>query len=195
MNIFSAYINEVRDYIGSYKLKITGEIKINDKQGVNLLQVSEEDRSIINKLLAELRAKFYYLKIEVQENLVEMNIKFFAYEKFIAHADFLEEFRATLALALQKLNESTQLVANINAKGMFLSPKEQQNFIFLSKASMVEYKIIEKVAHNGISEILLHKIKVYGITMLFTVLIIYTLYCLYAYIPDHDPNKLLVKVL
>lgn len=189
MNIFSAYINEVRDYIGSYKLKITGEIKINDKQGVNLLQVSEEDRSIINKLLAELRAKFYYLKIEIQENLVEMNIK------FIAHADFLEEFRATLALALQKLNESTQLVANINAKGMFLSPKEQQNFIFLSKASMVEYKIIEKVAHNGISEILLHKIKVYGITMLFTVLIIYTLYCLYAYIPDHDPNKLLVKVL
>ena len=59
---------------------------------------------------------------------------------------------------------------------------------------MVEYKVTETISVTGLSEVTMHRLQVYSIAIVFTALIIYNLYVLYAYIPDHNPNRLLTKI-
>lgn len=194
MNIFGKYVNDLRNYVGSYKLTISGEIKIRDLQGTKLLQLTEDDRKNMRKTVSQLQEKFPYLQMQVRENLVEASIKFFVYKKYIAESNFLEEFRSALAGMLQDINGKNNLLASVNASGNLFDKDKQQQFVFLSKASMVEYKITDQLFISGMSDIMLHKITVYGISLFFAALICYELYVLYMYIPDHDPSKLLINV-
>ena len=142
-----------------------------------------------------LQEKFHYLDVEIAENLVEISVKFFTCDKYISEEKFLEEFRSALAYILQDLNEKSHLAATVSASGSLMDKSKKQQFLFLSKAAMVEYKITDSEIQNGISDVILHKMVVYGVTVLFTALICYNLYVLYKYIPNHDPNMLLVKII
>lgn len=195
MYIFDAYMKNLRDYIGSYKLTISGEIKISDRQGTKLLQLTDDDRKYLKKTLIYLQEKFHYLDVEIAENLVEISVKFFTCDKYISEEKFLEEFRSALAYILQDLNEKSHLAATVSASGSLMDKSKKQQFLFLSKAAMVEYKITDSEIQNEISDVILHKMVVYGVTVLFTALICYNLYVLYKYIPNHDPNMLLVKII
>ena len=112
----------------------------------------------------------------------------------MADEQFLEHLRGALAAAVQSINESETLTARVTANGLLLNSNLQQKFIFLSKASMVEYKVTETIPVIGPSEVTMHRLQVYSIAIVFTALIIYNLYVLYVYIPDHNPNRLLTKI-
>lgn len=195
MNIFTKYTKSIQDYLGSYKLTISGEIKICDIQGTKILQLTADEKNTVDKLLTSLQEKFQYLDVQLTDNLVEASIKFFAYEKYIAGTNFLENFRSSLAAILQEINSNPDLLASVNASGCIVDKEKKQQFLFLSKASIVEYKITDTRNTSGANDIVMHKIMVYGITLLFITLICYELYVLYKYIPDHDPSKLLVKII
>lgn len=194
MEIFNLWLQNVRDYIGSNKLNLAGEIIISSRQFSQILMLKDMENKSVEKIIDGLESQFPYLKIKQQHNVVETSIKFYTYEKFIAETQFLEKFRSALAGCLHCLNEEKRLKAYVSVKGSILNTTFEQKFIFLSKDSNVEYKIVEKKTVGIFNEINLHRIKVYGLAVIFASLILYNLYCLYAYIPDHDPSKLLHPV-
>ncbi|MDO4921888.1 MAG: hypothetical protein Q4E64_08720 [Phascolarctobacterium sp.] len=194
MKMFNRWLQSVRDYTGSSKLSLAGEIIISSKQLSQILMLQDVEKTLISKITAELRRQFSYLQIKEQHNVVETSIKFYTYEKFIAETQFLEKFRSALADCLCCLNETDRLKACVSVKGAILNTSFEQKFIFLSKESKVEYKIIDRKEVGNFNDISLHRIKVYGLAAIFGILILYNLYCLYAYIPDHDPSKLLHPV-
>lgn len=194
MKMFNRWLQSVRDYTGSSKLSLAGEIIISSKQLSQILMLQDVEKTLISKITAELGRQFSYLQIKEQHNVVETSIKFYTYEKFIAETQFLEKFRSALADCLCCLNETERLKACVSVKGAILNTSFEQKFIFLSKESKVEYKIIDRKEVGNFNDISLHRIKVYGLVAIFGILILYNLYCLYAYIPDHDPSKLLHPV-
>ena len=180
------YLQRLRDYVGGQRLTLSGEIIICSKQNTQLLQITANESKTVDKILNALQQQFPFLKLEKKTNVVEITVKLFAYKKFMADEQFLEHLRGALAAAVNSINES--------ANGLLLNSNLQQKFIFLSKASMVEYKVTETISVTGLSEVTMHRLQVYSIAIVFTALIIYNLYVLYAYIPDHNPNKLLTKI-
>lgn len=194
MEIFNLWLKNVRDYIGSNKLNLAGEIIISSKQLSQILMLQDMENKSVEKIIDGLRSKFPYLRVKQQHNVVETSIKFYTYEKFIAETQFLEKFRSALSNCLCCLNKEERLKGYVSVKGSILNTSFEQKFIFLSKGSNVEYKIVEQKAVGIFNDINLHRIKVYGLTVIFGVLILYNLYYLYTYIPDHDPSKLLHPV-
>lgn len=194
MKMFNRWLQSVRDYTGSNRLTIAGEIIISSKQLSQILMLQDMENLSIRRIIETLRLQFPYLQVKQQYNVVETSIKFYTYEKFIAETQFLEKFRSALADCLCYLNETKQLKACVSIKGSILNTSLEQKFMFLSKGSKVEYKIIEKKAVGIFNDINLHRIKVYGLGVIFGILILYNLYYLYAYIPDHDPSKLLHSI-
>lgn len=184
------YLQRLRDYVGGQRLTLSGEIIICSKQNTQLLQITADESKTVDKILNALQQQFPFLKLEKKTNVVEITVKLFAYKKFMADEQFLEHLRGALAAAVNSINESETLTAN----GLLLNSNLQQKFIFLSKASMVEYKVTETISVTGLSEVTMHRLQVYSIAIVFTALIIYNLYVLYAYIPDHNPNRLLTKI-
>lgn len=187
------YLQRLRDYVGGQRLTLSGEIIICSKQNTQLLQITADESKTVDKILNTLQQQFPFLKLEKKTNVVEIAVKLFAYKKFMADEQFLEHLRGALA-AVQSINESETLTARVTANGLLLNSNLQQKFIFLSKASMVECKVTETISVTGLSEVTMHRLQVYSIAIVFTALIIYNLYVLYAYIPDHNPNRLLTKI-
>lgn len=194
MKMFNRWLQSMRDYTGSNRLTIAGEIIISSKQLSQILMLQDMENTSIRKIIETLRQQFPYLQVKQQHNVVETSIKFYTYEKFIAETQFLEKFRSAVANCLCCLNEEERLKAYVSVKGSILNTGFEQKFIFLSKDSNVEYKIVEKKAVGIFNDINLHRIKVYGLAMIFGILILYNLYYLCAYVPDHDPSKLLHPV-
>ena len=183
------YLQRLRDYVGGQRLTLSGEIIICSKQNTQLLQITANESKTVDKILNALQQQFPFLKLEKKTNVVEITVKLFAYKKFMA-----DDLRGALAAAVNSINEAETLTARVTANGLLLNSNLQQKFIFLSKASMVEYKVTETISVTGLSEVTMHRLQVYSIAIVFTALIIYNLYVLYAYIPDHNPNKLLTKI-
>lgn len=188
------YLQGLRDYVGGQRLTLSGEIIICSKQNTQLLQITADESKTVDKILNALQQQFPFLKLEKKTNVVEITVKLFAYKKFMADEQFLEHLRGALAAAVKSINESETLTARVTANGLLLNSNLQQKFVFLSKASMVEYKVTETISVTGLSEVTMHRLQVYSIAIVFTALIIYNLYVLYAYIPDHNPNRLLTKI-
>lgn len=188
------YLQMLRNYVGGQRLTLSGGLIICSKQNMQLLQITTDESKAVDKIFNGLQQQFPFLKLEKKTNVVEISAKLFAYKKFIADEQFLEHLRGALAAAVQSINESETLMARVTANGLLLNRNLQQKFIFLSKASMVEYKVTEIIPVTGLSEVTMHRLQVYGIAIVFVALIIYNLYVLYAYIPDHNPDRLLTKI-
>lgn len=188
------YLQMLRNYVGGQRLTLSGGLIICSKQNMQLLQITTDESKAVDKIFNGLQQQFPFLKLEKKTNVVEISVKLFAYKKVIADEQFLEHLRGALAAAVQSINESETLMARVTANGLLLNRNLQQKFIFLSKASMVEYKVTEIIPVTGLSEVTMHRLQVYGIAIVFVALIIYNLYVLYAYIPDHNPDRLLTKI-
>lgn len=188
------YLQMLRNYVGGQRLTLSGELIICSKQNTQLLQITADESNAVDKIFNGIQQQFPFLKLEKKTNVVEISVKLFAYKKFIADEQFLEHLRGALAAAVQSINESETLMARVTANVLLLNRNLQQKFIFLSKASMVEYKVTETIPVTGPSEVTMHRLQVYGISIVFVALIIYNLYVLYAYIPDHNPDRLLTKI-
>lgn len=194
MDIFSKYVRSLQDFVGGQQLLLSGELVISSKQDTQLLRLSDNARALVNKIVSAMATEFPFLQIEKVENVVELSIKFFAYNRFIADAQFLEHFRSCAADAVQTINSCEELTSHFTANGTLTDSSKKQKFLYLSKATMVEYKVTESEKVSVLGPVTRHRLLVYGLALLFAVLIIYNLYYLYAYIPDHNPSRLLTKV-
>ncbi len=194
MDIFSKYVRSLRDYLGGQQLLLSGELLVSSKQNTQLLRLSDDARSLVDKIVNTIAAEFPFLRIEKRESLVELSVKFFAYDCFMADTQFLEHFRSCIAEAVQSINSSEELASRFSANGALTDSSKKQKFLYLSKATMVEYKVTESEHVGILGPVTRHRVMVIGFTLLFAWLIIYNLYYLYAYIPDHNPSRLLTKI-
>ncbi len=195
MDIFGKYVRSLQDFVGGQQLLLSGELVISSKQNTQLLRMSDDAHALVDKIVNVMATEFPFLQIEKGENVVELSIKFFAYNRFIADAQFLEHFRSCAADAVQTINSSEELTSRFAANGTLTDSSKKQKFLYLSKATMVEYKVTESEKVNILGPVTRHRLMVYGLALLFAVLIIYNLYYLYAYVPDHNPSRLLTKVI
>lgn len=194
MEILNKYIRCLKDFLGGQQLSLSGELVLSNKQNTQLLLMSDEARRLADDIVGNMAEEFPFLQIEKKENVVELSIKFFAYDRFMADAQFLEHFRSCVADAVQTINASEELAARFTANGTLTDSSKKQKFMYLSKATMVEYKVTETEQISALGPVMRHRLVVCGFALLFAVLIVYNLYYLYAYIPDHNPNRLLIKI-
>lgn len=195
MDIFGKYVRSLQDFVGGQQLLLSGELVISSKQNTQLLHMSDDAYVRVDKIVNVMATEFPFLQIEKEENVVELNVKIFVYNRFIADTQFLEHFRSCIADAVQTINSSEELNACFTANGTLTDSSKKQKFLYLSKATMVEYKVTENEQIGALGPVTRHRVMVYGFALLFAVLLIYNLYYLYAYIPDHNPSWLLTKVI
>lgn len=185
-------ISNIMNHIGNQQLTISGEITIKNDLDDQIFVLENDIEQILDECIKRIKNRFSYLQIEKSKNLVEISLKVFCYEKFVNENKFLEDFRSFLSEILISVDN---MKCQVKISGKILDCNKIQSFIFLNKGKLVEYKILKEETLDNFSPIMINKIKVYGLTIIFTLMILYTLYCWYVYIPDHDPNKLLHEVI
>lgn len=188
----NTFINDIMNYIGNQQLTISGEITIKNDLYDQICVLENDIEPILDECINRIKNRFSYLQIETSKNLVETSIKVFCYKKFLNEKNFLDKFRSCLGEILISVDN---MECQVKISGKILDCRKIQSFIFLNKGKFVEYKILKEETLYSLNPVTINKIKVYGLTIIFTVLILYTAYYWYFYIPAHNLNKLLYKVI
>lgn len=195
MVVFNELLQRFHNEIGSYQITIAGEITIGNKNNTQLLMLLNEERNEIYGYMDDIRRHFPFLSVSCNENLVEISIKIFSYDKYMNRKNFLEELRAVLAGIISKINEDERFMCRLSITGTLVDRHKRSKFIMLSKQSVVEYKFVQQEVVPGISNVIFNKIIVCSVTLLAVLLIAYTIYTIAFIIPDHNPNRLLSNIL
>lgn len=195
MAIFNDLIQKCRDAISGYQLSLSGEITICNKSNTQLLTLLDEERVVIHSYMDALQKRFPFLSVSCNENLVEISIKMFAYEKYMSRENFLEELRSELAGIISTINEGERFQCRLSVSGILADRNKKSKFIMLSKQSLVEYKIVQQEKVSGISKIAINRMSVMCVSLIAIILIAYIIYQVAFVIPGHDPDKLLHNAL
>jgi|GEM_PF-1210500 hypothetical protein len=195
MQELNKVIQNWRNYTGYNKLTLLGEIRVSNKDSLSLLSLASEEKEEINQLVQKTSEKFPYMEIKVKHGLAETNINFYVYEKFVSEDNFLEKFRQGIADFVYWLTTEKNFLTRFTANGEFVNRKNKQKFVFLSKENMVEYKIIDSKPISFLESPVAHSITVYLCAVILLFLVLNTLYVLYFYVPDHNPDRLLRQII
>lgn len=195
MVVFNKLWQNIHDKIGSYQITISGEITISNKNNTQLLNLFDEERNKIYGYIDYIQKHFPYLSVGYNENLVEISIKIFSYNKYMNRKNFLDELRSVLVKIIYELNDGERFLGRLSITGALVDRFQRSKFIMFSKHSIVEYKVVRQEAISGISSIVFNKIMVCCFTLIALLMIVYTIYIITFSIPDHNPNELLSNIL
>lgn len=158
MVVFNKLWQNIHDKIGSYQITISGEITISNKNNTQLLNLFDEERNKIYGYIDYIQKHFPYLSVGYNENLVEISIKIFSYNKYMNRKNFLDELRSVLVKIIYELNDGERFLGRLSITGTLVDRFQRSKFIMLSKHSIVEYKVVRQEAISGISSIVFNKI-------------------------------------
>ncbi len=195
MQVLNKVIQNWRNYTGYNKLTLLGEIRVSKKDGLSLLSLASREKEEINKLVEKNSSKFPYMEINVKHGLAETTINFYVYKKFVSEDNFLEKFRQSIADLIYLLSIEKNFLTRFTANGEFENKNNKEKFVFLSKENIVEYKIIDSKPINWFASPVAHSVTVYLCAAILLFLVLHTIYILYFYVPDHNPDRLLMQII
>lgn len=185
--------NQWQRFNSNNKLILSCEILINNQDADTLPNPDKAEKERLLQAARSFAADFPGFNVSLITRVCELEIKILALEVYTDREDMLEALRSGITRLLDKIRLNPAYLVRLNAFGTFTTRKEEQQFQFLNRDTLVMYKITESKPVGLLQRVFCRSVRTYIFIIIVLTLVAWRGYAAWQTGKLPQPDKLLDK--